>query len=241
MKNEKTSFGYKSKGNSKYVIVAPHAAGDDLKSGEISQEIANLLNSSLVVNDSHVKPTNASNNVRSESQRKPVCDFNNIPRGNIFRIDAMSDFYKHINEFSIEARKNSSKQHDHKEHAVVVYIHSMKDEEIGVDIGIGAKYHQNTLKSAKSHPQGGRNSGVIRTSRILAQELRRSLRENLDMDVTIGRRFAAWSRENGIQFHKGSPDHSIQLEISHKLRQDENYKETANQIAKALQSSYESL
>ena len=49
----------------------------------------------------------------------------------------MKEFYDHIREFAEAARQHGDGK------AIIVYIHGMSDnsQNIGVDIGFGAKYH----------------------------------------------------------------------------------------------------
>ena len=69
-----TSYGAKDSGESKFVIVAPHAAGDDINTGPISNNIAYLLKAYRVVNNEFVKPRNS----RAISDGSNVEDFNRL-------------------------------------------------------------------------------------------------------------------------------------------------------------------
>ena len=51
-----TNYGQKKKGLSNFVIVAPHAAGDDIGTKEIAKEISNQLNAFVVINKKYIKP-----------------------------------------------------------------------------------------------------------------------------------------------------------------------------------------
>ena len=59
---------------SKYVIVAPHAAGDDLHTGSLARALGRELFATQVINTKYVKPSNRN------ATNKPVCDFNKLPR-----------------------------------------------------------------------------------------------------------------------------------------------------------------
>lgn len=50
-----TSYGIKKKGNSRFIIVAPHAAGFDLYTKEFSMRIARHLNAFLIINTKYHK------------------------------------------------------------------------------------------------------------------------------------------------------------------------------------------
>ena len=63
----KTNYGIKKEGKAKFVIVAPHAAGDDINTGPLSRKIASKSNSYLVINDKYVKPTNSSVRIRDNA------------------------------------------------------------------------------------------------------------------------------------------------------------------------------
>ena len=77
----------------------------------------------------------------------------------------MKEFYDHVKEFAEGARQHGDGR------AIVVYIHGMKDnsEQIGIDIGFGARYHDGRLKGTQGrrdkHPQSGRNTGKVRANR----------------------------------------------------------------------------
>ncbi|MBN2052227.1 hypothetical protein JW756_01875 [Candidatus Woesearchaeota archaeon] len=241
-----TNYGLRSKGSSRFVVVAPHAAGDDLRTKEIAEEIARQLNASLVVNNKYIKPSN------SNAEAKPhlVEDFNKLSWSSgqqkylwSKKHPHMKEFYDHVKEFAEHARSYGDGR------AIVVYIHGAGDnsEKIGIDIGFGAKYHQGRLKGTQGrsdrHPAAGNNTGVLRANREDIEKLKQTLEERLSDDhnlkVGVGENFAAWSRQDGVQYHAGTSDHSFQLEISSFLRKDANTKYTAKLIADALKAIYE--
>lgn len=241
-----TNYGTRKKRNSKFIVVAPHAAGDDLRTKELAEQIAEQLNASLVVNEKYLKPSNSRagthphvedfNKLSWSSQRQEYSWTSKHPH--------MKEFYDHIREFAEVARQHGDGR------AIIVYIHGMSDnnQNIGVDIGFGAKYHQGRLKGTHGtrdkHPESGSNAGVIRAKREDVEELKGTLEQRLSQDhhlrVGIGDRYAAWSRQDGIQYHAGSPDHSFQLEISSLLRQPRNIGYISKLIANALKEVYKS-
>ncbi len=238
---------------SRFVIVAPHAAGDDKKTGDIADKVAELVKGAVVINDKFVKPSNS--NARADG--KDVEDFNKLSwNGRRYVWDdkkpQMKKFYDTIEDYVVDAREHSS---DGK--ATIVYIHGMRDgvDGVGIDIGYGVKHYRGKLKSAKSHPRSGDNTGVRRASykdiKILKDRLRGRMydrRPIFKIGIAQARRyhvcngrtrrkdFAAWSSQNGIQFHRGSSDASFQLEICEELRKTPNY--IAGVIAEALKKAY---
>jgi len=241
---QRTSYGKKELGNSRFVIVAPHAAGDDLRTGELAEELARLLNASVVINEIYVQRTS------TRSYQNPyVEDFNYLPwseEKQDYQWDKkhpdMKQFYDDVKESANEVRKHG------KGSAVIVYIHGMDDigKNLGIDIGFGAKYLEGKIKGALGddrHPDAQDNSGEIRARLEDIEKLKAFLYEKLKRDysirVGIGERYAAWSRNNGIQYHFGTPDYSIQLEISQFLRDPKRIKYTAQLTAEALKQVYQ--
>ena len=242
----RTNYGQKKKGSSEFVVVAPHAAGDDIRTKEIAEEISRHLNASFVVNDKYIKPTNS----RASSNPDTVEDFNKLSWSNSNqrylwqrKHPHMKEFYDHIKEFAEGARQYGDGR------AIVVYIHGIADnpEQIGIDIGFGARYHNGRLKGTQGrrdkHPDSGRNTGIVRAKRAHMEQLKDTLEEKLsgdhELQAGIGEHYAAWSRQDGIQYHAGSNDHSFQLEISSLLRKQTNVKYTAKLIADALKEVYQ--
>lgn len=245
---QETDYGINKKGKSRFVVVAPHAAGDDSGTEKLARNIAEQLGAYLVINNKYMKPTNR----RAESNPQFVKDFNKLPwsRGTQRyrwnnKHSPMKEFYDDIKGFAESAREYAEDGR-----AVVVYIHGMRDDgdRIGIDIGFGAKYHNGILKGTQGknrHPDAGTNTGVVRAKREYMVSLKETLNQSLWADhslkagigeATNGNktRFAAWSRTNGIQYHAGTPDYSFQLEVSYKLRESCNIRYTSKLIADAL-------
>lgn len=231
---KKTNYGIKEKGKSGFVIVAPHAAGDDLKTGEIAQSIAKQLKASLVVNEKYVKPTN------SKAGVKPVRDFNRLP----FKKNGKYEWSgkredKHMKEFYDDIEKIAKSINK----PVIVFIHGMIDRYgIDIDIGCGAKYDKKDgkLKGTEKpdkHPKAGESTGIITANLKKMEELKKFFCDR-DQKTDIGRKFAAWSKRNGVQYHTGTPHGSFQLEITSRLRKKNKLNYTSRIIAEALKSIY---
>ncbi|HLC77170.1 MAG TPA: hypothetical protein VJH04_03110 [archaeon] len=238
-----TSYGAKDSGESKFVIVAPHAAGDDINTGPISNNIAYLLKAYRVVNNEFVKPRNS----RAISDGSNVEDFNRLSwNRNRYVWDGkkseMSEFYNDIRAYAEDARRFG-----HDRRAVVAYIHGMEDRPdfLAIDIGCGLKYDGTSLKGTNGttdkHPEAGANTGVVRGTRQEMRQLqadfdRRLASVDQRFRTGIGEYKAAWSRSNGIQWHAGTYDASFQLEINKTLR--DNPEGTSRIIADALRRIY---
>ncbi|MBI2445834.1 hypothetical protein HYV43_05585 [Candidatus Micrarchaeota archaeon] len=237
----RTLYGFRQEGRTHFVIVAPHAAGDDLRTKEVAQHLARQLGASLVVNEKFIKPSN------SAASRRPqdVEDFNQLPwtergYGWARKKAPMKQFYDHVKALAATARSRGGGR------AVIIYIHGMEDnsQQVGIDIGAGAKYHRGAIRGAggsRPHPEAGSNTGVVRAKRADIDTLKSKLDENLQehgLRADVGRFQPAWSRQNGVQFHAGTPDHSIQLELSTFLRKHSNVEATASIIANALKATY---
>ncbi|MBN2458899.1 hypothetical protein JXB28_01315 [Candidatus Woesearchaeota archaeon] len=235
----KAAYGEKRAGRSKFVIVAPHGAGDDLYSKGIAKELARILDAYCVVNDQFKKPKAWQ---RANSIMRRV-DFNNLRQKK--ECEEMRQFYDDIAEYCRQARQYAAGQHNGKQRALVVYIHGMRNRgSMGMDIGIGMKWnkHQQKYQGSDEHPAAGRNSGVPRANVEMAVGFRRGLDQVLQGQhrkrAWMGKRFPAWDRRNGIQYHAGSQDHSMQIEICRDMRREGNYKQVAAAIAQALLQNY---
>jgi hypothetical protein len=221
-KKTHTIYGYNKEGTSKFVIVAPHGAGDDLKSGIIANRIAKNLNGAVVVNNQYLKP----NNSRSNRADKHVRDFNRLcwskkkkrylwnPR------PELKTFFNDIEAFCKKARKHSR---DHK--AVIIYIHSLKGKTIGIDLGVGLKSIKDKNKFVFNQKNISKNSGIVTIKINQVKKLKKILEDRLLADrglkFSIGRVHSGWSKSSGIQFHKheGRSDYALQMEISRTLRE----------------------
>jgi len=236
----RVKYGTKVLRNSKFIIVAPHAGGDDLHTKELAEEIARLVDGSVIINEEYVQKTS------TRSYQNPyVEDFNDLPFSDEQheylwnkRHPDMKAFYADIKELTETARKYGNGK------AIIIYIHGMDDNEtnLGIDIGFGAKYFDGKLKGAREHPDAQNNNGEIRSKPEDIEKLRALLADKLKADylinVGIGERFAAWSRHNGVQYHFGTSDYSFQLEISQFLRKPQRIKYSSQLIADAVKAVY---
>lgn len=234
-----TGYGYKVEGSSKFVIVAPHAAGNDKNTDKIAGLIAQRLDAFLVINTRFRKKTKVKKNEE---------DFNKLSwNGNQYnwggKQGEMKKFFDDIKTFSESAR---NKSRDNK--AVIIYIHGLRNtEDIGIDVGVGMKEDGITgeLRGATGsnrHPDARKNTGEKRVEKETIIKLRKKLNQMLEarnLRATIGAKKAAWSRQNAVQFHANTTDDSMQFEIVYALRKnDRNIEFTSNILAEALQEVY---
>lgn len=209
--NIKTEYGIKRPGNSRFIIVAPHAGGDDLKTGFIARRIARILGAYLVVNNKFFKPTNS----KAALDPEHVEDFNKL---NWYKYEyrlrrrkkEMRAFYKDILDFSDEAGEKYGQ-------AVAIYIHGMNDDQFGVDLGAGVK-HVNDQK-VHNADCGYKCSGVetmhLDTVKKIKQLLEKEIMSKYNLRVGIGELYSAWGRRIGVQIHKYKRDDlAIQIEIN---------------------------
>ncbi|MFB6075734.1 MAG: hypothetical protein ABEK17_01180 [Candidatus Aenigmatarchaeota archaeon] len=232
---EATSYGIKGTGSSQFVIVAPHAAGDDIRTKEMALNISKYLDAFTVINEKYIKDTNSN----SEDNPDRVEDFNKLE----YSVNKskyvwenknshMKEFYEHIEEFCSNARKLGNGK------SITIFIHGMKDNEmgIGVDIGFGAKYQKNTtVESKKCIGQPRTNLEDIEK---IKETLGKKLLEYYGLKVSISKFYAAQSIENGIQHHINFPGNSLQLEISYSLRKPNNISNTAKLIAESVKEHF---
>ncbi len=226
--NENTNYGYKKTGSSKFVIVAPHAAGDDLKSGFIAKKLAQELNAYLVVNKFYKKPNN------SQALKNPhqVEDFNELTWSEkkekylwSKKNPVMKEFFQDIEKFSYQAKQFSSNNK-----ALIIYIHSFTSDHIGIDIGAGAKHHNfsNKIFGSLYHKEKGDNHGKITLPINLIKKIKKELEKKVkikyNLTTTVGYQYSGWSRQSAVQFHchEGRNDYSIQFEISQHLRRNKS-------------------
>ena len=218
-----TNYGYKRPAISgRFVVVAPHAAGDDLKSAFIARRLARRLGAACVINDKYFKPTNK----RATHESEFVEDFNRLSRGrksNYYlwrrKKPAMKDFFDDIREYCRAVKKLTPGKKP-----VVIYVHGMPDNGVDIDIGVGLHAKKNKGRFVGSRKSDYSCSGVLTVRFKQLKELRRLLLAKLPADVAlgIGQRHRAWSRLTAVQFHKHAPrnDFAMQIEFSRRLRFD---------------------
>jgi len=217
---EETIYGYKRPGNSQFVIVAPHAGGDDRKTGVLARQIAKRLDASVVVNKKYFKATNQ----KAQDNPEFIEDFNKLSWSNkhshyIWRRKkpAMKAFFQDIISYSKLAKKQSLENK-----AIVVYIHGIRDESIGLDLGVGLRAKKDSNRFHGSSRSDYYSTGVPTIRIRYIKDLKNSLMKRLPApwQLSIGGRFPAWSKRAAIQFHKhrGRDDYALQLEINHLLK-----------------------
>lgn len=244
---EKTSYGIKEEGLSFFVVVAPHAAGDDLKTGRIARKVADELKGFLVVNKNFKKPDN-----KKIKDEYFVEDFNSLRWGTKSKKyfwgrkrKEMKTFFKDIDAYTEKARKYSPFKK-----VIVVYIHGMKSDDIAIDIGVGARKHfcGNSILSAKAC-KFLFNTGEITLKITDLKKLKLNLVGNLIMNfpelfnknkITIGEIHSGWSKTSAIQYHRhgGRKDNAVQLELNRFLRKKENISKTVKLISDSLKKTF---
>ena len=248
----RTNYGIKEKGKSRFIIVAPHAAGDDLRTGKVTQNIAGQLKASLVINKKYVKRTN------SKAGIKPVRDFNRLPLIKGVYKWGKKQGSRHMKEFYSDIMDFVKSIHQRKEKPVIVFIHGMRNgkDKIKIDIGFGVKEYKGKLlgtRGARKHPDAGSNKGVVRANRKDMINLKKHL-NSYDLKIGIGEaerfnkngrrlQFTAWSKLNGTQYFSKDlikiPTYSFQLEIDRSLRNKNKLKNTSKIITDTLKLGYE--
>ncbi len=210
-----TPYGKKQPGASGFVIVAPHAAGDDLKTGYIARKLAEKLNGFAVINTVYKKPSNS--DTKSENRE----DFNKLTwweAGQKYlwirpkqHHPAMRQFFKDIQEYVEQAR---TFREDNK--AVCIHIHGMKSITSGIDLGAGIPHKDYTFEK-----NTGTSTLDTKILYELQSELQNAIFENSQLPVTIGM-YSGGSRQSAIQFHAHgqNQDHAVQIEISSFFRQE---------------------
>lgn len=222
-----TAYGNKAEGNSRFVVIAPHGAGDDLKTGVIASRLSKKLNGFLIINNKFIKPENKHATKNPEQAE----DFNKL-RWSYTRSKylwkrkkpEMKCFFNDIDDFCYQARK-----FDSENKALAVYIHGIKSEKIGIDIGTGLKKHNESASKVfgtKKHSDIKDNTGKVTMKIGVLKKIKKQLTEEIQKDsglnITVGNRYSGWSKQSAIQFHKteGRDDYAVQFEISHLFRQD---------------------
>ncbi|MBI5254222.1 hypothetical protein HY932_00330 [Candidatus Falkowbacteria bacterium] len=240
---ERTNYGLKHAGNSRFVIVAPHAAGDDWKTARVARRLAEKLGAALVINKKFFRPTNKKANQREQEFSE---DFNKLcwsPTYNKYlwkrKHLEIKHFYKDIAEYCQQAKAASA---DNR--AIVVYIHGMAVKKVGIDLGVGlrAKNTGNRFLNKWERPEN--NSGVITIKISQLKKLRALLQKKLEKDynlaVSVGKKYIGWSKQSAIQFHKHVPrnDFALQIEINRKLRQYKNLNYLVDLLADSLRATF---
>jgi hypothetical protein len=233
------SYGKYVVGKSKYIIVAPHAAGDDLYTGEIAESVAKHLNGSALIN-TKVGKGDADYNHTKDLEGT---DFLKDLEGLITRVKG-SCYVITIHGSSDKVPRSKQLYNDAKEE----YIDKDEIRPWEIDIGCGlTESRKNGIQIPSpgfSYPSEqdlekflilARNvipaygRGVRRAPRAFVYQLR----EELPYNATIGREWAAQNVNNLVQYFKGRSDvGSLQLELTRSVRKDP--KKLAEDIAEAI-------
>jgi len=221
---QKTSYGRKQPGNSEFIIIAPHAAGDDKKTSILARHLGKKLDAFIVINKRFFKETNS----KAKKYPERIEDFNKLRWNYTTKKYAwgrkkpeMKEFYKDIKAYSKLAR-----QYGKNNRAFCIHLHGTQSESIGIDIGAGTQYlkEKKNYIGSNENEKNVLNSGKSTITPIqiytLQKELQKELQKAFPLMVTIGKYFPGWSKQSAIQFHKteGRDDYAIQLEINNVLR-----------------------
>ena len=226
---EQQNFGISFEGDTRYVIVAPHAVeADDENTKEIALELAKKLNAYCIINDVYHKPC------------KDKCDkdedFNSLPpeQKGIYqwneRVPAMKSFYDTLQNYCSKA---SVKSADNNKRCLVLFIHGLVHGDIDLDIGAGLKAAPNMVINSEQHVKAKENSGDM-TAPVKFVETMKSEFDKTGINTGTGSVFSGWGKQNGTQYLRnlGNDCYSVQLEINKNLRDSPD--ETASKIASVI-------
>lgn len=223
IKTKKTVYGRKAAGNSRFVVIAPHAGGDDLRTGRVARHLARLLDASIVINKKYFKSTNHKAVLKPQN----IEDFNELSWSKkkiCWRWEnkklAMKMFYDDIAEIC-DAVKNKF-----NDKPVCVYVHGLKTVKLGIDIGMGLKSTNGKnrfIGSSETKVYSGVPTIKISQLKKMKELLSEPIKKDYNLDIGVGNIYSAWDRRCGIQFHKtcGRDDYAVQMEIHESLKKDE--------------------
>jgi len=234
-----TNFGYIINGiieprKINFILVAPHAAGDDRQTDPITAALARELNCHALVNNKFKKQGN-----KHIEDSNFVEDFNR-PSWNaeekIYEWDEkkreMHEFYRQLSQLIKQIKQINPLQ------PVSLFIHGMKENSVEVDLGCGARYHNGNLIGTTKHPQAGKNTGIITLELEKVILIKHELIA-LGISATIGQYEAAWRRNNGVQLCAGLNCRALQIELSGEFRKKKNWPDKIGKIAVALKKPFE--
>jgi hypothetical protein len=240
---EITDYGYKVAGRSNFVIVAPHAGGDDLNTNGLARLLARRLHASLVVNRKYFKSTNK----KAGGNPAQVEDFNRLSWNNKKqryswknKAPAMEQFFVDIGKYCDAARKVSKEGK-----AVVLYMHSLKPSHVAMDIGVGLREKGGAFCFHGSARSGYSCTGGVTIPITKLKQLKNQLapvfEDVYNMELAIGRKYPSWSRRVAVQWHKaeGRDDYAIQFEINNNLKNNiQKVRSLSGLLAKTLQQIF---
>ncbi len=244
----KTFYGFKQSGKSHFVVVAPHAAGDDLLTKKFASELAEQLQAFLIVNNKYIKPSNS----KAENKPRFVEDLYRLSwhkKGKKFiwhqRKYILKIFFNDIEEYTNLARRYSQEKK-----ALIIYIHGFKNNDnVAVDLGCGTKNINEKSNKIfglkffnKSYLQStGEITIRINVAKKIKKELDEVIFKNYQQHVSIGKYFTGWSKSSAIQFHKAENrnDYALQLEINFEFRQNNNKRKfLINNLSKIIKKYF---
>ncbi|MBD3311371.1 MAG: hypothetical protein GF349_02650 [Candidatus Magasanikbacteria bacterium] len=241
-KIQKTAYGKKRKGRLPFVIIAPHGAGDDLKTGVIASRLSRQMDAYLVLNNKFCKKSNTKKNKKIEDFNKLSWSYTKKKYLWGRKKKEMKTFFDDISEYCDLARQKSPFKK-----ALGIYIHGFVSDTIAIDLGVGAKKNIYTdfIYGAKAYNFIHKNNGKITMRISLLKKLKKNLSKNMVKEnpskISIGKHYSGWSKTSAIQFHKHEQrdDYAVQMEISHLLRKNnKQIDNTVEIIKKSLTESF---
>lgn len=232
-------YGHMIEKTSPFIIVAPHAAGDDAFTRYVVYGIVEDLQASAVINTTYIKPTNS----KAEQYPERVEDFNKLAwwekkEKHTFatKHKDMKTFYKDIFKLQESVRKKELGR------SIIVHIHGMSSTSSCLDIGMGAWYNLGKGEFEDSSSVKENNGHITMPKEItvlLRKKMEEVFKQQCSKDITIGRHFPAWSRKSGIQSHAtiNPADWALQIEMDKSLRTNaKTAKHSGKLISQALAS-----
>ena len=222
-----TSYWYKVKNDSRFIIIATHAAGDDMNTWELWEIISHNLWASLVVNNKFIKRTNS----RAKNFPEIVENFNNLPwnpQKMVYewnnRKPEMKDFFSDIDQLLENIEK-----------PIYIHIHWMKNwNSSEIDVWNWSFFDF----SIKNNSKISKILWQERLPKKAAMKIVNLFQDNW-IKATCNKMFAWCFKISAMQyFNKQS--YSLQMEFSYSLRK--NYEEisrTAEITSIALKSLLE--
>lgn len=214
-----TPYGVKRMGHTRFVFVATHGAGDDRHTNRLVRLLSREMDAYGVINKFFTKKTHSKAHINPDN----VEDFNRLSWSHRYkryiwtrRKPELKIFYKDVADIcdGIEARG---------EKAVVIHIHGMDHDTLGIDLGAGVRFNDRKKKFLTNTP-GHIYTGKLTMPRKDLLEFKnlldKELKQEFNLEVGIGEVYPAYSKRMGIQFHKhrGRDDIAVQVEINKKIK-----------------------
>ncbi|MFH0987889.1 MAG: hypothetical protein V1763_00785 [Parcubacteria group bacterium] len=241
IKTTRTVYGRKASGGSRFVIVAPHAAGDDRNTARLARHLAKLLDASIVINNKYFKFTNSKAALKPQyiedfnelSWSKKKCDWRWENKKLVMKM-----FYDDIAEMcdAINTRTKGK--------PVCIYVHGLRSIPLGIDIGMGLRAvngKNRFIGSSQARVYSGVPTIKISQLKKLKQLLQGPIKKDYNLDIGVGNIYSAWDKRCGIQFHRccGRDEYAVQLEIYYLLKKtEEGVARMAHLLADTFKSTF---